>query len=63
MIGGIDKREIAKGKSAINAEIERNRPVIEEGGYIPAIDHSVSADISFDNYRYFIDAIQKAIGM
>lgn len=61
MIGGIDKREIAKGRAAIDAEIERNRPLIDEGGYIPAIDHSVSADISFDNYRYFVEKLQQAL--
>ena len=61
IIGGIDKRQIAKGPKAINQEIERNRPLIEEGGFLPAIDHSVSADISFDNYRYFLDALQAAL--
>lgn len=61
MIGGLDKREIARGPAAIDAEIARNRPLIEEGGYIPAIDHSVSADISWDNYQYFVAAIQRAI--
>ncbi|OPZ86059.1 MAG: Uroporphyrinogen decarboxylase (URO-D) [bacterium ADurb.Bin429] len=61
MIGGLDKREIAKGPAAIDAELARNRPLIEEGGYIPAIDHSVSADISWDDYQYFIEAIQRAI--
>ncbi|HEY3376776.1 MAG TPA: uroporphyrinogen decarboxylase family protein [Armatimonadota bacterium] len=63
MIGGIDKREVARGKAAIDAEIERNKSLIDEGGYIPSIDHSVSSDISFDNYRYYLDAIQKALGM
>ena len=62
MIGGIDKREIAQGKAAIDAEIARIQPLLDEGGYIPAIDHSVSADISFDNYRYFIEKLLKALG-
>lgn len=61
MVGGLDKREIAKGPAAIEAELERNHAVISEGGYVPAIDHSVSADISFDNYCHFIDAIQCAV--
>jgi len=60
-VGGIDKREIAKGPAAIDAEIERNKPVIDDGGFLPAIDHSISADISFDNYRYFLDAIRRAL--
>ncbi|HEY3332832.1 MAG TPA: uroporphyrinogen decarboxylase family protein [Capsulimonadaceae bacterium] len=61
MVGGFDKRVVAQGPAAIDAEFERLRPVIVEGGYLPSIDHSVSADISFDNYRYFTDAVQRAI--
>ena len=61
MLGGIDNREIAKGRAAIDAEIERNRPLMEEGGFLPAIDHSVSSDISWSNYCYFIEKLQKAL--
>ncbi len=61
MIGGLDKREIARGRDAIDAELARNLPVLREGGFVPAIDHSVSSDISFDTYRYFIDALRKAL--
>ena len=61
LVGGIDKREIAKGPAAIDAELERNRPVIEEGGFLPAIDHSIPADISFANYRYFLEKLQKIV--
>jgi len=60
LIGGFDKRLVAQGKAAIDAEFRRLQPVIKEGGYLPAIDHSVSADISWDNYRHFIDALRKA---
>ncbi len=35
MIGGFDKRLVAKGKAAIDAEFARLRPVIEEGGTCP----------------------------
>jgi uroporphyrinogen decarboxylase len=63
LVGAIDKREIAKGRAAIAAEIERNRPVIEEGGFLPAIDHSIPADVSLDSYRYFLDKIQQAVGV
>jgi len=61
MIGGFDKRIVAKGKDAIREEFKRLRPVIRDGGYIPAIDHSVSADISWDNYRYFIDGLKQEV--
>lgn len=61
MGGGVDKREVAKGPQAIDAEIQRLLPVIREGGYVPGIDHSVPADISWDNYRYYIDAMRRAV--
>ncbi|MBM4048808.1 MAG: hypothetical protein FJ279_27205 [Planctomycetes bacterium] len=61
IIGGLDKREIAKGPVAIDAELERNKPLIQEGGFMPAIDHSISADISWDNYRYFLDRLLPAL--
>lgn len=63
MIGGIDKREIAKGPKHIDAEIERNRSVIEEGGYLPYVDHTFSADISYANFCYYMEALKKALGI
>lgn len=59
MIGGFDKRIVAKGPEAIDAEFKRLFPVIREGGYLPAIDHSISADISFSNYRHFLKILQE----
>ena len=55
-IGGIDKREVARGKDAIDRELERKVPaLLREGGYIPRLDHqTVSADTSLENYRYYL---------
>ncbi|MGC8976207.1 MAG: uroporphyrinogen decarboxylase family protein [Candidatus Ratteibacteria bacterium] len=63
MIGGIDKREIAKGKNEIKKEIYKKVKVIEEGGYIPKIDHSVSSDISLENYSYYIKVLKEIYGI
>lgn len=63
MIGGIDKRKIAKGKDEIKEEIYKKIPVIEEGGYIPKIDHSVSSDISLENYKYYIKILKEIYGI
>ena len=48
--GGVDKRAIARGGEVIEAELERLRPVVEDGGYIPACDHGVPPDISWPNF-------------
>jgi len=63
MIGGIDKRELAKDKKAIKNEVFKKVPVlIKEGGYFPCIDHSVSSDISLENYTYYIDLLKDLFG-
>ncbi|MCC6579735.1 MAG: hypothetical protein IT440_04785 [Phycisphaeraceae bacterium] len=62
MIGGVDKRRIAAGRHEIDLAMEELRPVMAEGGYIPCIDHSVSADISLENYRYFLRRLVEMSG-
>ncbi|MCC6729229.1 MAG: hypothetical protein IT208_07805 [Chthonomonadales bacterium] len=54
--GGVDKREIARGPEAIRAHLRELIPLVEEGGYIPTVDHTVPPDISWDNFRYYMDA-------
>jgi uroporphyrinogen decarboxylase len=60
--GGIDKRCIAEGFDAIDKELERIRPAYEMGGYIPCIDHNVPSDISWDNYRYYLEKRAQLVG-
>jgi uroporphyrinogen decarboxylase len=54
--GGIDKRELTGDRKAIDAELLRKvEPFLQDGGYIPTIDHSVPPDISYDNFLYYMD--------
>ena len=62
LMGGIDKRALAIGREAIDRELERIRPVVEDGRYIPETDHSIPDDVSWDNYRYFADGLRKLVG-
>jgi uroporphyrinogen decarboxylase len=52
---GIDKRALARGPAAIDAELRRVRPLVEDGGYVPGLDHSMPPDVSFDNYCYYME--------
>jgi uroporphyrinogen decarboxylase len=54
--GGVDKRELAKGPAAIRAHLRDFIPLIEEGGFIPTVDHTVPPDVTWDNFRYYMDA-------
>jgi uroporphyrinogen decarboxylase len=60
--GGIDKREIAKGKEAIDREIDRIAPLYQDGGYIPFLDHLVPPDIGLADYLYYREKKKELIG-
>jgi uroporphyrinogen decarboxylase len=60
--GGVDKRALARGPAAIDAELARLKPLIAEGGYIPHIDHTCPPDISFPNYCYHLKRLAMVCG-
>ena len=60
---GIDKRALAKGPAEIDAELRRVAPLIEEGGYVAGLDHSMPPDVPFQNYLYYMTALAKAVGV
>jgi uroporphyrinogen decarboxylase len=62
LIGGVDKRALMKSKEAIDAELLRLKPLVEEGGYIPTVDHRVPPEVSLENYVYYLKAKRKLIG-
>ena len=59
LIGGIDKRALAKGRDAIKEELDRRLPLVADGGYLPSVDHSVPPDISFNNYMTYLELYQE----
>lgn len=62
MFGGIDKRALAKDRKAIEEEVLGKVPwLIEQGGYIPMIDHGVPFDVSLENYEYYLELKYKVI--
>ena len=60
--GGVDKRAMAKGGVVIEEEIERIKPVIADGGYIPSCDHGVPSDVSWDCFVHYVGLLAKATG-
>jgi hypothetical protein len=44
------------GPTAIEREVTAKMgPLIEDGGYIPTVDHSVPPDISYENFMHYLD--------
>jgi uroporphyrinogen decarboxylase len=63
MIGGVDKVMLLKGQDAIRKELLRLKPLVEEGGFIPHVDHRVQADVSFKDYLYYLEAKRDIFGI
>ena len=58
--GNIDVRKLSGTRADIEEEITSKLPVaMKGGGYIFHSDHSVPPTVSFDNYRYAIELIDK----
>ena len=62
IMGGIDKRVIAKGGTALRSEVDRVMPLVEDGGYIPELDHSVPPDISWSVFCEYMDYLKHRLG-
>ncbi len=58
--GGIDKREIAKGRCAIDRELERVLvPLFRRGGYLPSMDHHVPPEVGYEDFRYYVQRVRE----
>jgi len=55
LMGGLDKRLIAAGPDGVDAELCRVQPLVQEGGYIPFLDHFVPPDVSYETYTYYVE--------
>lgn len=53
--GGMCKMRLAESKEAIDRELERLRPCIEQGAFILGVDHRVPANVPLANYLYYLD--------
>ncbi len=55
LLGGFNKKALFADSSreSIDEEISRVVSVTAKGGYIPHVDHAVSADVTWDNFKYY----------
>lgn len=63
MTGGIDKRVLARGKAAIDQELKDKLSLVDKGGYVPMLDHSIPPDVSYDNFCYYWKQKKRLLGM
>ena len=61
-VGGMDKRVFARDYAAVDAEVERLRPLVALGGFIPCPDHRVAPDGKWENVQYYCERMRQAFG-
>jgi uroporphyrinogen-III decarboxylase len=59
--GGVDKRVLAHGRRAIEEHLRTFIPLIEEGGFIPTVDHTVPPDVSWADFQFYMECKAKLL--
>ncbi len=57
-VGGVNKHIFGMDHEAIDAEIERIRPLVDLGGYIPCPDHRLPIEACWENVQYYCDGMR-----
>lgn len=60
-VGGMNKTVFARDYQAVDQEVERLRPLMELGGYIPCPDHRIAPDAKFENVQYYCEKMKSLI--
>jgi uroporphyrinogen decarboxylase len=61
-VGGVNKVVFTRDYSAVDEEIERLKPLIDLGGYIPCPDHRLAPDSKWENVQYYCEQMREAFG-
>jgi len=61
-VGGMNKVVFAYDRAAVDAEIERLKPLVEMGGYIPCPDHRLAPDAKWENVQYYCERLRRVFG-
>jgi len=62
IMGGLDKRALARDRDAIDRELAVAERMHRIGGYVANPDHAVPPDVPFENYRYFLGRLREMVG-
>jgi len=61
-VGGVNKNVFSKDRTAVDVEIERIRPLVDLGGYLPCIDHRLAPDARWELVRYYCAKMRETFG-
>lgn len=58
-VGGVNKKIFAHDRTAVDAEIERLKPLVDLGGFIPCPDHLIPIDAKWELVQYYCERVRK----
>ena len=61
LIGGISKYALETDRASIDKELSKIPALLEQGGYIPAVDHRVHPQVPMANYQYYVEKKREII--
>lgn len=61
-VGGMNKHVFAADYAAVDAEIERLKPLVELGGFIPCPDHRIAPNAKWDVIQYYCEKMRRIFG-
>ena len=59
-VGGMNKHVLSYDKAAVDAEIERLKPLVALGGYLPCPDHRLPPDTEWELVQYYCERMREA---
>ena len=48
-------------RQAIDDELQRIRPLLDRGGYVPHVDHAVPADVAWGSFCYYREQLNQIV--
>lgn len=61
-VGGMNKCVFAQDAAAVDREIERLKPLVALGGFLPCPDHRIAPDANWDTVRYYCERMHQVFG-
>ncbi|MDP7363587.1 MAG: hypothetical protein QF768_13385 [Candidatus Latescibacteria bacterium] len=58
-VGGMNKNVLSRDRAAVDAEIDRLKPLVALGGYIPCPDHRLALDAKWELVCYYTERLRE----
>ena len=59
IIGGLDKRAMARNPAAVDEQIALAEEMVKHGRYVPGFDHHIPSDCKYELYKRAVEGIKK----